>query len=168
MNKLKVGTRFDAQTEEQQDIELYVNFQKSKEKRDIEKTLSKFEQEKQHQRTTLFIRNYPQEFTEQTFKQLFGTFGEIKNIIMKNGYTLLGFDHIAQASEARDKFNGHTINGKTLQIKFYESKLVKQQQFEELLDKKSFSQYKQQQDFGQFQEMRSDQFNNPQGVPNLM
>jgi hypothetical protein len=46
MDKLKVGTRFDAQTEEQQDIELYVNFQLSKEKRNVEKTLSKFEQER--------------------------------------------------------------------------------------------------------------------------
>jgi len=59
MNKLKVGTRIDAQTMEQQDIELYVNFQLSKEKRNVEKTLNKFEQERQHQRTTLFIRNYP-------------------------------------------------------------------------------------------------------------
>jgi polyadenylate-binding protein len=87
--------------------------------------LNKFEKEKAHQRTTLFIRNYPENFTQEQFEQLFGPFGKIKNILIKTGYTLVGYELMSQAAQARERFNNETINGKTLQVKFYESKLMK-------------------------------------------
>lgn len=70
---------------------------------------------------------------------MMGPFGEIKSITLKNGYAIVSFEGMAQAAQARERFNNETINGQAMQVKFYESKFVKQQKVEEFLDKKSFS-----------------------------
>ena len=48
----------------------------------------------------LFIKNFPGKFKETDFRNNFGRFGEIKNVIVKLEYAIVEYENRADAIEA--------------------------------------------------------------------
>jgi hypothetical protein len=80
MHKLKVGQMIDPRTNQEKEVTLYVQFQKSKDKRKSEIEVSKFENKRNFQKFTLYARNYPKSFEIENFHQIFGSFGSITKV----------------------------------------------------------------------------------------
>ena len=78
------------------------------------------------QKYTLFVKNYPNNFIADSFEQIFGPYGGIQGVQLKKDYALITFETTAQAVQAQKHLNNETINGKAMQVKFYEPKEVKQ------------------------------------------
>ena len=72
-----MGTFLDAETKQEKDRLLYVQFQKNKDKRKNEIEVNKFEMKRNFQKYTLFVKNYPETFTADSFEQIFGPYGGI-------------------------------------------------------------------------------------------
>ena len=88
-------------------------------------------------RVVLVIKNYPPNFEEEEFKQLFGHYGKLVSITISPKATLIQFEEHQHASKALNDLNNMNLNGFELNVQFKQPK-PKHIMFEECLDKRSF------------------------------
>lgn len=104
------------------------------------------------QRNTLFVRNYPQAFTEDNLRQLFSMYGEVTNVRVfrdRFEHATIEFASHMDATNAKKMTENEIIGGRNLHVKFYESKFLRKQLVEERVDRLNFDRYKKQREYQQ-------------------
>ena len=123
---------------------MYVNYHQPKQAFERQKHKNEVARQRQLQRNTLFVKNYPKEFTEENLKQLFGAHGEVTNIRVsdKEGQAMIEFASHVDASNAKKMTENEVVAGRNLIVKFYESRFLRKQLLEERVDRINFDRYK--------------------------
>ena len=103
----------------------------------------------------MYVKNIPENSTEETIRELFSPFGEIESVRLfpkrdekkgenKNIFGFVCFRKPDAASTAKEKLNNTPIAGQTrpLSITYYEIKEIRELKNEETLDKIGFRQWR--------------------------
>ena len=118
MNQTKIGTIVDKETGEEKDQLLNVEFYQSKEKRQKMKDKQRIERQREAQKFTVYVKNYPQNFSKENFEQLFGRFGTVKGVYQhQTFFALVSFESFGSAQQAIKHLNGKTLNNISLIVK---------------------------------------------------
>ena len=118
-------------------------------------------------RCNLYVKNIPEDSTEETLRQIFEPYGDIESIKLfpkdgakegedikdedgkkagqpKNLYCFVCYKKPDAASTAKEKLSGMEIQGRALYINHYEIKEIREIQNEETQDKIGFRQFRMQ------------------------
>lgn len=108
---------------------LYVSFHRKKQQYEKFKHNNEVARQRQLERNTLFVKNYPKDFNEDNLRQLFGAHGEVTNIrlqrLEKSEHAMVEFATHMDASNAKRMTEDEVVAGRNLQVKFYESKFLR-------------------------------------------
>ena len=134
------------QDKEGKEIKMYVKQFMNKEHRAAQKKQEMIRYKNSKKRCNLYVKNFPEDWTEENLRQLFSKYGDIENIKLENGnggvaYAFVCFATPEACSQAKIDKQGETHNGKALVINHYEIKEIRELQQEELRDKKDWENY---------------------------
>mmetsp|Transcript_5466 Transcript_5466/g.9249 ORF Transcript_5466/g.9249 Transcript_5466/m.9249 type:complete len:501 (-) Transcript_5466:381-1883(-) len=129
--------------------ELYVTFAEGKFERTIEKQKNVINLKQSKRRCNLLVKGFPQEYTEDEIRKIFGAHGTIENVKMISTRqspevchsAFVCFQQPSEASEATLSLNGKSFGGKTLEVKPYEIKELKQNQILQAKDRSNFEDF---------------------------
>lgn len=123
--------------------------------RKIEKMRETIRYKASKKRCNLFVKNFPNSYTEDDLRKLFNSFGEIENIKLGdksrqtgNAYAFVCFKEPTDAAKAKQNLQNHVVDGKMLMINYYEIKEIRQLHMEEARDKADWEKYQAQQTGG--------------------
>ena len=129
-------------------VKLIVKSALKKAERAIEKMRETIRYKASKKRCNLFVKNFPNSYTEENLRDLFKTFGEIENIKLGNrrgatgnAYAFVCFKEPTDAAKAKQNLQNHTIDDKMLIINYYEIKEIRQLHMEEAYDKADWERY---------------------------
>lgn len=128
---------------------LYVKQFLKKNDREIERKKEAMKYKNSKKRCNLYVKNIPENATEDFIKQLFGQFGEIESVRLfpkdnsesgskKNFFCFVCFKKPDAASTAKEKLNNFVVDGRPLIINHYEIKEIREMINEENTDKRGF------------------------------
>ena len=105
-------------------MKFYVQPALPKEQRERELRKQMFKYKFSKKRCNLYVRNLPEDFSEEALKNLFGQFGEIESckILLDNKSAFVCFKTPDCALNAKEKMHEFDINGKKLYVNHYEMK----------------------------------------------
>jgi polyadenylate-binding protein len=137
----------------------------SKLERDAEKKRETIRYKTSKKRCNLFVKNFPQVWKKEQIEKLFAQFGEIEKVRLDQGksgnaFAFVCFKEPNDAAKAKQNLHNHNVDGKTLNICYYEIKEIRQIQNEEAKDKADWERYQAQQTGGF-------QWNELTNLPNL-
>lgn len=124
---------------------LYVKEALKKTERDAERLRETIKYKSSKKRCNLYVKGFPENWTEDNLRQLFGQFGEIESLKMhppgeqKKLYAFVCFKKPDEASSAKETL---TVNDKTLTINHYEIKEIRELHLEAARDKSDFQQFR--------------------------
>ena len=134
---------------------LYVKQFLNKDAREDEKNKETMKYKNSKKRCNLYVKNIPDNSTEETIRELFSPFGEIESVRLfpkadertgenKNFFSFVCFRKPDSASTAKEKLNNTQIASQTrpLIINHYEIKEIRELQNEETADKIGFRQWR--------------------------
>jgi polyadenylate-binding protein len=129
-------------------IKLYVKEFLNKERREQEKLHDMIRYKNSKKRCNLYVKNFPNNWTEEDIKSHFSQFGDIERIKLEKGvgrniYAFVCFKMPDSASKAKAALHGQTVDGKGLVINHYEIKEIRDLQLEEIRDKRDWEKYMQ-------------------------
>ena len=129
-----------------ENLKLYVKHAMKKTERAIEKTKETLKYKQSKKRCNLYVKNFPQNWTEDTIKGIFAQYGEIERIKLEKGrannvYAFVCFSTPDAAVNAKQQLHNQTYDGKALIITHYEIKEFRQIHIEEAIDKQDFEKY---------------------------
>lgn len=114
------------------DKELYVAFAQSQIQRKIEVQKQIINLKQSKKRCNLLVRGFPDSWKDETdFRRVFEAYGKVENVkVLSTGANVpyqafVCYEEPSQASEAKLNLNGKQFDGKTLEIKPYEIKELK-------------------------------------------
>jgi len=125
---------------------LYVKAALPKSQRDQEKKKEFLKFKASKKRCNLYVRNFPEAWTEETLAEIFSKFGEIESkklIRNPNGssYAFVCYKQPDSANDARNQLAQQPFDGKTLQITNYEIKEFRELQLLGAKEKTDFDRY---------------------------
>lgn len=126
---------------------LYVRHALKKAEREHEKQQQLIRYKNSKKRCNLYVKNFPNSWSEDHIAQLFGKYGEIESIRIDksaNGhkFAFVCFKDPAEAAEAKQQLVGSVFDNKTLIINNYQIKEHRQVLIEEAIDKADFEKYR--------------------------
>lgn len=135
---------------------LYVKQFLNKQNREYELKKETMKYKNSKKRCNLYVKNIPENSTEDSIRDLFSPFGEIESVRLfpkeddgkkgekKNFFCFVCFRKPDAASTAKEKLNNTPIQGQTrpLVINHYEIKEIRELQNEESADKIGFRQFR--------------------------
>jgi polyadenylate-binding protein len=129
-------------------LKLYVKEFLNKERRALEKLHEMIRYKNSKKRCNLYVKNFPNNWTEKEIEDQFSKFGEIERIKLEKGvgrniYAFVCFKMPDAASKAKQALHGQTFDGKGLVINHYEIKEIRDLQLEEIRDKRDWEKYMQ-------------------------
>lgn len=131
------------------DLKLYVRHFKKKGDRELEKKRETLRYKTSKKRCNLYVKNFPNQWTQEDLQNLFKQFGAIENIKLEKGkngsFAFVCFKQPDSAAVAKQTLNNATYDGKTLMINHYEIKEQRKIQIEDAIDKADFEKYQAQQ-----------------------
>jgi len=109
------------------EAKMYVRAALPKSKRDAEKKKEFLKFKNSKKRCNLYVRNFPESWTDETLTEVFSKFGDIESkklIAGRNGanYAFICFKQPDHAMEAKNVLSKQPFDGKPLQITNYEIK----------------------------------------------
>ena len=125
---------------------LYVKEALKRTDREAERLRETIKYKSSKKRCNLYVKGFPENWTEDELRNLFKEFGDIESIKMhppneeKKLYAFVCFQKPDQASSAKENL---TINHKTLTINHYEIKEIRELQNEASRDKQDFQTFRQ-------------------------
>jgi len=136
-------------------LKLYVRHALSKSQREQEKLMETIRYKSSKKRVNLYVKNFPNSWTEVELRQEFGKYGELENVRLEpkkdqqgNQYAFVCYKQPDSCATAKQQLSNTQIDGKVLIINNYEIKEIRQIQMAELKDKTDFEKYRQQQTGG--------------------
>jgi len=136
-------------------LKLYVRHALSKSQREQEKLMETIRYKSSKKRVNLYVKNFPNSWTETEIRQEFGKYGELENVRLEpkkdatgNQYAFVCYKQPDSCATAKQQLSNTQIDGKVLIINNYEIKEIRQIQMAELKDKTDFEKYRQQQTGG--------------------
>ncbi len=125
---------------------LYVKAALPKSQRDQEKKKEFLKFKTSKKRCNLYVRNFPDSWTEETLGEIFSKYGEIESKkLIKNptgsSYAFVCYKQPDYANEARNQLAQQPFDGKTLQITNYEIKEIRELQMLGAKEKTDFDRY---------------------------
>jgi RNA recognition motif-containing protein len=131
------------------ELKLYVRHAMKKSDREIEKKRETLRYKTSKKRCNLYVKNFPNNWTDKELQTIFANFGEIENIKLEKGrngnFAFVCFKQPDSAALAKSTLNNSTHDGKTLMINHYEIKEQRRIQIEDAIDKADFEKYQAQQ-----------------------
>jgi len=128
---------------------LYVKEALKTKDRQIEVTREALKYKNSKKRCNLYVKNFPENTTEETLRTLFAAHGEIESLRMfpqdeeKKLYAFVCFKKPDEASTAKQALNmSNTLGERPLFINHYEIKEYRQLVMEEAKDKQNFQQFR--------------------------
>ena len=125
---------------------LYVKEALKKTDRESERLRETIKYKSSKKRCNLYVKGFPDTWTEDELRNLFATYGEIESLKMhppgegKKLYAFVCFKKPDEASSAKENL---TVNNKSLTINHYEIKEIREIQNEAARDKHDFQQFRQ-------------------------
>lgn len=118
----------------------------SKLERDAEKKRETIRYKTSKKRCNLFVKNFPATWKKEQIEKLFAQFGEIEKVRLDQGksgnaFAFVCFKEPNDAAKAKQNLHNHNLEGKTLNICYYEIKEIRQIQNEEAKDKADWEKY---------------------------
>lgn len=104
-------------------------------------------------RVNLYVKNFPNNWTENEITEVFSKFGELENVRLEKGstgnsYAFVCYKQPDACAAAKQNLSNQTYDGKVLIINNYEIKEIRAIQMADLKDKSDFEKYRQQQTGG--------------------
>lgn len=131
------------------ELKLYVRHAMKKSDRELEKKRDTLRYKTSKKRCNLYVKNFPNSWTQDDLQNLFKQFGAIENIKLEKGrngsFAFVCFKQPDSAAVAKQTLNNSTYDGKTLMINHYEIKEQRKIQIEDAIDKADFEKYQAQQ-----------------------
>ena len=103
----------------------------SKLERDAEKKRETIRYKTSKKRCNLFVKNFPATWKKEQIEKLFAQFGEIEKVRLDQGksgnaFAFVCFKEPNDAAKAKQNLHNHNLEGKTLNICYYEIKEIRQ------------------------------------------
>jgi polyadenylate-binding protein len=102
----------------------------SKMERDAEKKRETIRYKTSKKRCNLFVKNFPQQWKKEQIEKMFSQFGEIEKVRLDQGksgnaFAFVCFKEPNDAAKAKQNLHNHNVDGKTLNICYYEIKEIR-------------------------------------------
>jgi polyadenylate-binding protein len=98
--------------------------------RDAEKKRETIRYKTSKKRCNLFVKNFPQQWKKEQIEKMFSQFGEIEKVRLDQGksgnaFAFVCFKEPNDAAKAKQNLHNHNVDGKTLNICYYEIKEIR-------------------------------------------